>query len=224
MWATNTAARTSPAASTGQVRDGGHRGASVSAVHTSPTAHSTRTAPTPSMRQPGRLPARAPPGPLPGRGKIGTAAARTAKMTGRLIRKIQRQLNSTSSPPSTGPLPAATAPTAAQTPTAVLALACREHRQREPQCGGHQHSRPCRLHRPAADQRWQARGQRASQRRDAEHHQAGQEARPGARCCRRPARRAAAVWPRRWRTHRGSTRHPAASQGRSRAAAPAARC
>ena len=59
MRATNTAPITSPAASTGQVRDGGHRGASVSAVHTSPTAPSTRTVPTPSMR----LPARGSPGP-----------------------------------------------------------------------------------------------------------------------------------------------------------------
>ena len=54
MWATNAAARTSPAASIGQVRDGGHPGASVSAVHTSPTAPSTRTVPTLSMRQEGR--------------------------------------------------------------------------------------------------------------------------------------------------------------------------
>ena len=35
------------------------------------------------------------------------------------MRKIQRQLDWTSSPPSTGPLPAATAPTPAHTPTAV---------------------------------------------------------------------------------------------------------
>src|SRR5437588_8216266 len=52
MWATNAAARTSPVASTGQVRDGGQPGASVSAVHTSPTAPSTRSAPAPSTRQP----------------------------------------------------------------------------------------------------------------------------------------------------------------------------
>jgi hypothetical protein len=46
-------------------------------------------------------------------------AARAATMMGRLIRKIQRQLDSTSRPPITGPLPAATAPTPAQMPTAV---------------------------------------------------------------------------------------------------------
>ena len=54
MWATNPAPRASPAASTGQVRDGGHRGASVSAVHTRPTAPSTKTVPTLSMRLAGR--------------------------------------------------------------------------------------------------------------------------------------------------------------------------
>ena len=37
---------------------------------------------------------------------------------------------------------------------------------------------------------------------------------PGARCCRRPARRAPAVWPRRWRTQRGSMRRPAASRAK----------
>ncbi len=40
-------------------------------------------------------------------------------MTGTLMRKIQRQLDSTSSPPSTGPPPAATPPTPAHIPTAV---------------------------------------------------------------------------------------------------------
>ena len=33
----------------GQVRDSGHRGASVSALHTGPTAPSTRTVPAPSV-------------------------------------------------------------------------------------------------------------------------------------------------------------------------------
>ena len=118
MWATNATARTSPAASTGQVRDGGHPGASVSAVHTSPTAPSASTAPTPSMRQPDRRPP-SPPGTVPRRGRTATPAARAARMTGTLMRKIQRQLAPTSSPPSTGPPPAATPPTPAHIPTAV---------------------------------------------------------------------------------------------------------
>ena len=117
MWATNAAARTSPAASTGQVRDGGHPGASVSAVHTSPTAPSTRTVPTPSARRPGRWPPSPPAARC--RGRTIAPAARAATMMGTLMRKIQRQLDATSSPPSTGPPPAATAPTPAHIPTAV---------------------------------------------------------------------------------------------------------
>ena len=54
----------------------------------------------------------------------------------------------------------------------------REHRQRKPQRGGHQHGGPGRLQRPAGDQRRQVRGHRASQRRDAEHHKPSQETLP----------------------------------------------
>ena len=51
----------------------------------------------------------------------------------------------------------------------------REHRQRQPQRGGHQHRGPGRLQHPAGDQHGQPRRHRAPQRRDAEHHEPGQE-------------------------------------------------
>jgi hypothetical protein len=47
---------------------------------------------------------------------------------------------------------------------------------------------------------------------------------PGVRSCQRPARSATAAQRAQWPTRPGSTRHPAASRGQSRAAVPAARC
>ncbi len=223
MWATNATAIARPVASTGQVRDAGHPGASVSAVHTSPTAPRTRTVPTPSMPKPVRCGSRQPPRSSPRRGKVALPAAKAATMTGRLMTKIQRQLDSTSSPPSTGPLPAATAPMPAHTPTAV------------PRCraGNTDIASPSEVGMSTAAPTAGAPGRRSAPagpgiaripatRRRTRRAQPGST--PGARGGRRPVPRAAAVPPARWRTHRGSTRHPTASPGQSRAAAPGARC
>jgi hypothetical protein len=83
------------------------------------TEHQERS---PAVDAPGRLTAAhvVPAGPLAvwARQDRGTCRQR-GEGDWQVDRKIQRQLDSTSSPPSTGPLPAATAPTAAQTPTAV---------------------------------------------------------------------------------------------------------
>ena len=179
MCTTNVTARTSPTATTSQVRAGGHPGASVSAVHTSPTAPRTSSAPTPSMRQPGcrrpRVPA----------GKAGGVGSRQDHSTGHQRGDHRRHIDQEDPAPARRLDQQAAQQRAAARGERANArphpdrrrrsLTCREHRQRQPQRRRHQHRRPGRLQRPERDKRRQARGHRAAQRGDAEHHQARRE-------------------------------------------------
>ena len=74
---------------------------------------------------------------------------------------------------------------------------------------------------PAGDQHQQIRGHSAPQRRETDSTRPARRHRRPKLSAARPA--ATAARPRRWRTHPGSRRHPAASQERSRAAAPGGR-